>query len=160
MDGKVYKRWALDCLREQAEARGFLVSGRKDEPRLLLREIDGLHIFYQGRWWRSAFKQSGYGGSFGFDLKEADQNGRPVVVLLLNLGDFFIPIRSPESVAEVDHFLDRLIQLADWCAEEKLEEFRELALRSGEPILRLELAAKHLREFPFRASASKNGDVC
>jgi hypothetical protein len=124
MDAKEYRRWALDSLRERARARGIEVTGRKDQPRLLLRRCDGLLVSYQEDWWRSAFKRSGYGGAFFFESDADDPQIQPAIVILINLGDFFIPIRSPENLKQVDYFIDRLVGLANWCIEEKLVEFR------------------------------------
>ena len=159
MDAKEYKRWALDSLRERAQARGIAVSGRKDEPRLLLWRSNDLSISYQEKWWRSAFRRSGYGGSLWFESDGIDDKISPAIVLLINLGDFFIPIRSPETAVDIDHFLDRLIQLVDWCVSEKLAEFQELAGKSGTALSKVELAAKHLREFPFRVPNIDNAGV-
>lgn len=150
MDAKNYKRWALDGLRERAEVRGIQVSGRKDYPRLLLRRCDDLLIYYQEEWWRSGFKRSGFGGSLWFEIEGRNDDLSPAIVLLMNLGDFFIPIRSPEDEGQIDHFLDRLGQLADWCADEKRAEFDGLARASGTTLSKVELAAKHLREVPYR----------
>ncbi len=151
MNAKDYKRWALDGLRERAQVRGISATGRKDELRLILRQRDDLSIFYQEKWWRSAFKRSGYGGSLWFESDGADHDINPAIVPLINLGDLFIPIRSPENTEQIDHFLDRLLQLADWCASAKLAEFQELARETGTALSKVTIAAKHLREFPFRA---------
>jgi hypothetical protein len=159
MDAKNYKRWALDGLRERAEARGIPVAGQNDEPRLLLRRCDDLSISYQEDWWRSALKRSGFGGSLWFEINGSNDDIGPVIVLLVNLGDFFIPIRSAEDEEGIDLFLERLVQLTDWCVKEKLEDFRELVRTAGTALSKMELAAKHLREFPFRESASQNAEA-
>jgi hypothetical protein len=159
MDAKEYRRWALDGLREQARARGILVSGRKDEPRLLLRQDATLSILYQERWWRSAFKRSGYGGSLLIESHRTDEAIKPTVFMLVNLGEFFISVRSPETTCEIDRFLDRLVQLADWCVNEKLAEILELAEMSEIGISKAHLAATLLREFSSSVWANTNGGV-
>jgi hypothetical protein len=159
MEAKEYKRWALDGLREKALARGISVSGRRGCPRLLLRQSEKYSIHYQERWWRSAFKRSGYGGSLSFQSDRSDDAVNPTVVMLINLGDFFISARSPKTALQIDHFLDRLVQLADWCVSEKLEEFRELAEMSGNGFYKSCLAATLLREFPLTAWDDGNWDV-
>ena len=133
--------------------RGIEVTGRKDEPRLLLKRSDGLLVSYQEDWWRSAFERSGYGGAFYFESETGDPLIKPAIVLLINLGDFFIPIRSPENLAQVDYFLDRLVQLANWCINERLEGFQALASEPGTALSKVEQAAKILREFPKRSDA-------
>jgi hypothetical protein len=147
MEAKEYKRRALDSLRERARQRGIEVTGRKDEPRLLLMRSDGLLLSYQEDWWRSAFKRSGYGGAFIFESEADDPLIRPAIVLLINLGDFLIPMRSPENLKQVEYFIGRLVRLASWCIEEKLQEFRALASEPGTALSKVERAAKTLREF-------------
>jgi hypothetical protein len=150
MEAKDYKRWALDALRDRAIHKGIQVSGRKNEPRLLLKQHDGLLISYQEDWWRSAFKRSGYGGALFFEIDTDNSQATPAIVLLVNLGDFFIPMRSPENLQQVDYFINRLVQLADWCVEEKLEEFRALASAAETSLSKVEKTANALRKFPGR----------
>ena len=153
MEAKEYKRWALDSLREQAMHRGIEVTGRKNEPRLLLARSNGLSISYYEDWWRSPFKRSGYGGAFFFESDTDDPSINPAIVLLINLGKFFLPMRSPENLEQVDYFIDRLVQLSNWCVEEKQEQFRALARKPGTALSKVELACKTLREF------ENHGDV-
>lgn len=154
MEAKDYKRWALDALRDRARNRGIHVSGRKNEPRLLLKQHDDLLISYQENWWRSAFKRSGYGGALFFEIESDNPQVAPAIVLLLNLGDFFIPMRSPENLRQVDYFIDGLVQLANWCIEKKLGEFRALAGASETSLSKIEKAANALRKFPGRESSN------
>jgi hypothetical protein len=147
VDAREYKRWALDSLRERAQQRGIEVTGRKNEPRLLLARGDGLSITYYEDWWRSAFKRSGYGGSILFEIETSDPLVSPAIVLLINLPGFFTPMRSPENLEQIDYFIDRLVRLANWCIEEKLREFRALASEPGTAMSKVERTAKLLREF-------------
>lgn len=152
MEVRDYKRWALDGLRERARQREIQVTGRKNEPRLLLRQCDGLLISYQEDWWRSAFKRSGYGGALCFESEANIPQVEPAIVPLLNLGAFFVPMRSPDSLHQVDYFIDRLVQLADWCIDYKLEEFRAMASAPTPALSKIEQATNTLREFPDRQS--------
>ncbi len=154
MEAKEYRRWALDGLRERARERGIPVTGRKNEPRLLLGQSGGLSIFYLENWWRSAFKRSGYGGALYFESETGSPDSRSALVSLINIGDFFIPIRSPENLQQIDHFIDRLVQLSNWCIDEKLKEFHDLASALGTTLSKVEQAATELRQFPFRGSNS------
>jgi hypothetical protein len=147
MTAKEYRRWALASLRERAMQRGIEVAGRKDQPRLLLAQRNGLLLSYQEDWWRSAFKRSGYGGFFAFECEHSDPESKPAIVLLMNLRKFFIPMRSPENLEQVDYFIDRLLRLSRWCIDEKLEEFSTLAREAGTALSKVERAAKTLREF-------------
>lgn len=159
MEAKEYKRWALNGLREQAKERGIVVTGKKNEPRLLLRQRDDLLIFYQEEWWRSAFRRSGYGGSLWFEMQADNSLSNPAIVLLDNLRQFFLPMRSPENLAQIDYFIDRLVQLADWCANERLAEFSELARAPGTALSKVGRAAKELRQFPFQVSSPEQAEV-
>ena len=62
-------------------------------------------------------------------------------------------MRSPENLEQVDYFIDRLVQLANWCIEEKLEVFRALANEPGPALLKMERSAIALRAFPDRKSS-------
>ena len=147
MTGAEYRRWALDALRERSAQRGIAVTGRKDRPRLLLASRDGLSLSYQEDWWRSAFKRSGYGGFFAFENEASDPQSQPAIVLLINLSKFFVPMRSPENVEQVEYFVDRLLLLSKWCVDEKLDEFRALASEPATTLSKAERAARTLREF-------------
>lgn len=147
MTGAEYRRWALDSLRERAAGRGIEVTGRKDRPRLFLSRCDGLLVCYQENWWRSAFGRSGYGGSFEFESEASDPQREPAFVLLVNLPEFFVPMRSPETLAQIDYFIERLLRLSDWCVDEKSDELRALASETGTALSKAARAGKLLREF-------------
>ena len=147
MDAKNYKRWALNGLRYQAEARGIEVKGRKDGPRLLLRKRRDLTAFYQERWWRSSLGRSGFGGSFEFESDAADEGIGLAIAPLINLPDFFLQIRSPRNVDEISYFLDRLVQLADWCVTEKFSEFQRLAQDPRHMLSKVSPTVLQIREF-------------
>ena len=110
-------------------------------------------ISYQEEWWRSAFKRSGYGGALFFESGADNPTVGPAIVLLVNLGDFFIPMRSPETLQQIDYFIDRLVELVDWCVEEKLEEFSALANAPGSALSKAEQAANTLRKFSNRGTS-------
>lgn len=129
--GGQYRRWALDLLRQRATARSIEVTGPKDRPCLFLARGFGLKILYQERWLRSGFQVSGYGGHLVISTDDEDPECQPAYVMLSNLPAIFTRIRAPQSLDEVDLYIDRLVNLAQWCIDRESEELLQLARAPG-----------------------------
>ena len=152
--GGQYRRWALDALRQRAMSRSIEVTGPKDRPCLFLARGLGLKILYQERWLRSGFQVSGYGGYLVISTGGEDLDYQPANVLLSNLPEIFTRIRAPQNLQEVDLYISRLGDLAQWCIERESEELLQLACAPGSSLSKACKAATIIRKYLEAAGTS------